>query len=147
MHKLALLFVHFCCLLSRISIPSVKRRCNLSHLSLFHKYIEIMKGFYIVRTLSFISISSLLFLYVSVFLPVVVSAFLHRSSPPYYHCRYAETYTTNHSAFYFSLYVIIRISRYFKMQLTFSQYRILLKRRSTCRLETLMSHIAQNTTS
>ena len=101
MHKLALLFVHFCCLLSRISIPSVKRRCNLSHLSLFHKYIEIMKGFYIVRTLSFSSISGLLFLYVSVFLPVVVSAFLHRSSPPYYHCRYAETYTTNHNSFYF----------------------------------------------
>ena len=52
MHKLALLFVHFCCLLSRISIPSVKRRCNLSHLNFFHKYIQIMKGLYIVRTLS-----------------------------------------------------------------------------------------------
>ena len=145
MHKLALLFVHFCCLLSRISIPSVKRRCNLSHLSLFHKYIEIMKGLYIVRTLSLSSIYfrssiSLRFCF-SPRSSIGVSSSLLTSLLPL--SLRGNIHYQSQCLLFFRCMSLIQNSRYFKMQRTFSQYRILLKRRSTCRLETLRSHITQ----
>ena len=111
---------------------------------LFLKYIEIMKGLYIVRTVS-------LFYLFYVFYYITFLFFSPSWSRRFViapHLPITIVVMRKHTLpitvpFIFSPYVVNPKLKVLQMQRTFSQYRTLLKRRSTCRLEILRSHITQ----